>query len=539
MSLLTSLRIVASAYGQKYGVNVIPSDTAYTDGNNIYTVIDEANPQATWGFLTHEASHVRYTNFSCLCDARERLNQETNLVTNGITFRHLKSLINAFEDNRIEYSFYSEYCGAFKTFNDMNALLIQKNLWVHKNSVDVAKEIFSFSAYYASGVQQGLNYPSCKELSASVDSVLSMLIDDKNYQDIKSIVLASVKAKSTEEIIDLAFKVLVILVSLIKQDSQSPGSKPESKEQSEQEDKSKSEDKPEQEGKSPDIALDLILDIADKGDLISSVLNASNTKSATNKADARSIAVEPALSNAAIDRYDKGVSKAGKLLSRINNLLESRSRTRKRLSNRGRNISKRKLPHVKAGKTNIFQTKKDGIKSETALYVTVDISGSMDRKIAGKPKIDVAMESLSALTFAVSRNKGSAIKITGFNAGVTHIKSFNESLMKAKEKINSIHPQGGTAFIPTLQNGVVSLAPMTKYKRKVVVVITDGDCNQPCKDYVDEIRHAGIEVYCIGIDLSSSANENVSRIFSDSGYVNINKPDELQDEIMNIAHICL
>jgi hypothetical protein len=75
MSLLTSLRIVASAYGQKYGVNVIPSDTAYTDGNNIYTVIDEANPQATWGFLTHEASHVRYTNFSCLCDARERLNQ--------------------------------------------------------------------------------------------------------------------------------------------------------------------------------------------------------------------------------------------------------------------------------------------------------------------------------------------------------------------------------------------------------------------------------------------------------------------------------
>jgi len=66
--LKNALPIVAAAYGEKFGVKVlIQGQDAFTDGERI--VIPTANPddphyqQIAWGYLAHEAAHIRHTNF--------------------------------------------------------------------------------------------------------------------------------------------------------------------------------------------------------------------------------------------------------------------------------------------------------------------------------------------------------------------------------------------------------------------------------------------------------------------------------------------
>ncbi|MBK5964145.1 hypothetical protein CCR95_08620, partial [Thiocystis minor] len=66
-TLHRAMPIVAAALGRKFGVNVIvggmnASRTASTDGQTIWLPDlppDSALREVAWGFLAHEASHVR------------------------------------------------------------------------------------------------------------------------------------------------------------------------------------------------------------------------------------------------------------------------------------------------------------------------------------------------------------------------------------------------------------------------------------------------------------------------------------------------
>lgn len=106
--LSASLPIVAAAYGRKLDVSVmIGSDpgAAYTDGNtivvpNVSTV--DFPESVIWGFLAHEAAHVRYTDFN----------------VRRIPGLHA-SLTNILEDARIERQLVVEYPGVS---NDLDAI---------------------------------------------------------------------------------------------------------------------------------------------------------------------------------------------------------------------------------------------------------------------------------------------------------------------------------------------------------------------------------------------------------------------------------
>lgn len=75
--LKNALPIVAAAYGEKFGVKVlIQGQDAFTDGERI--VIPTANPddphyqQIAWGYLAHEAAHIRHTNFDMVKKASSK-----------------------------------------------------------------------------------------------------------------------------------------------------------------------------------------------------------------------------------------------------------------------------------------------------------------------------------------------------------------------------------------------------------------------------------------------------------------------------------
>lgn len=101
-----ALPIVAAAYGRKFGVKVkIGQDMAYTDGKSIVVpniTEDWPHKDALWGYLAHEAAHVRFTDFS---------------VDMGMGT--LKHLLNIVEDARIEREMIAIYPGTARSLNEV------------------------------------------------------------------------------------------------------------------------------------------------------------------------------------------------------------------------------------------------------------------------------------------------------------------------------------------------------------------------------------------------------------------------------------
>ncbi|WP_166256051.1 cobaltochelatase CobT-related protein [Marinobacter salicampi] len=106
-----SIPIVATAYARKFGIKIgIGGGEAFTDGDHIQLPsIPEDYPykDALWGFLAHEASHVRYTDFG---------------VEAPNDYHH--SLMNSLEDGRIELKFIREYPGAKETLDEALRLFV-------------------------------------------------------------------------------------------------------------------------------------------------------------------------------------------------------------------------------------------------------------------------------------------------------------------------------------------------------------------------------------------------------------------------------
>jgi len=99
LKLKRALPIVASAYGEQFGVRVSVGGTgAFTDGSriNIPWIEDAAMQALVWGYLAHESAHVRDTDFEVF-----------NSLHNPVR-RHL---VNTLEDPRIEKSIMGEFPG--------------------------------------------------------------------------------------------------------------------------------------------------------------------------------------------------------------------------------------------------------------------------------------------------------------------------------------------------------------------------------------------------------------------------------------------
>jgi nitric oxide reductase activation protein len=89
--------------------------------------------------------------------------------------------------------------------------------------------------------------------------------------------------------------------------------------------------------------------------------------------------------------------------------------------------------------------------------------------------------------------------------------------------------------------GLVKLASQAQQTRKIIILITDGVPSDDAKArvLVENIKASGIEVYCIGIDLKRDAPMVVKNIFGVSCFIEINTAEQLQHEILQLAHACM
>ena len=104
--LRDALPIVAAALGRKFGVEVgVGGNDACTDGKRIQipnVPDDPASRDLAWGYLAHEAGHVRYTDFTVY----EQAANEGPLQA---------MLQNRIEDVRIELALGRPYPGTWTT----------------------------------------------------------------------------------------------------------------------------------------------------------------------------------------------------------------------------------------------------------------------------------------------------------------------------------------------------------------------------------------------------------------------------------------
>lgn len=117
-TLNNAFPIVAAALGNKFGVKVrVGGQDAYTDGKSItlpaYNLEDPSYKNIAWGFLAHEAGHLRFSDFI--------------EIRNSATSPIRKTIINILEDIRIEKSMIDIYPGTKLTIEKMDEYLCRNN----------------------------------------------------------------------------------------------------------------------------------------------------------------------------------------------------------------------------------------------------------------------------------------------------------------------------------------------------------------------------------------------------------------------------
>jgi cobalamin biosynthesis protein CobT len=115
-TLHQAMPIVAAALGRKFGVQVaVGGDGAHTDGKTIQVPALPPDSQlipVAWGYLAHEAAHVRYTDFDTYASG----------AADGDPLQ--RSLQNILEDVRIERALAGPYPGTRETLQAVCAHLL-------------------------------------------------------------------------------------------------------------------------------------------------------------------------------------------------------------------------------------------------------------------------------------------------------------------------------------------------------------------------------------------------------------------------------
>ena len=210
--------------------------------------------------------------------------------------------------------------------------------------------------------------------------------------------------------------------------------------------------------------------------------------------------VESTVKNPALAReiYENSKKAANGLKRQLAGLVAQAARTKTMMRQTGRKVHSGKLTRLITGNTRVFKRTVEHESTASAVHILVDMSGSM----SGMEK--VAGEAATSLFLALSALPHTNPALTSFPG----VRSSSVALLKHGEELNSLTAQklaefdayGGTPLYKALQDVVLALAA-TKEKRKVVIVITDGepDHMEDTRSLIKRMQLSGIDVYGIGI----------------------------------------
>lgn len=541
--LKNALPIVAAAYGEKFGVKVlIQGQDAFTDGERI--VIPTANPddphyqQIAWGYLAHEAAHIRHTNF--------------DMVQKASSKPIRKALLNIIEDVRIENELAKDYPGTRRSISQVIEYMVDTQQMCVPEQLEPASNLqawllFRLRCHF-------LGQKALTPLYQAVDERVRQLFPAAAMSRLSAMLTAVPSLGSTGEVL----KLVDAIVAMLEEESRPPQDESDADSgnnigQAASNDSNNSSDSQTPEADSSamgDAAETGDSDNSDQADNLRQALEASAAQfepdTFTQVAEVLSEQAEghqgvtplslPQAEQAMLG--DEAIltlsaSESAQIRARLRGMVQSSQDNRNHAKRQGLRVATHRLAASQAGESRLFIQRQHRIAPNAAVHLLVDISGSMGKPIGegNRKYFHVANEAALALAMALEGIPG-VVPAVSYFPGIhqeVSIALLPKQSVRHRAACFDQKPRGCTPMAQAMWFAANSLLAQ-KPKRKLMIVLTDGDPDDwaATHDIVDRCRRSGFELLGIGIQTRS-----VEKFFPQS--IVINDVKDLKRELFEVT----
>ncbi|MEM7280680.1 MAG: VWA domain-containing protein [Pseudomonadota bacterium] len=541
--LKNALPIVAAAYGEKFGVKVlIQGQDAFTDGERI--VIPTANPddphyqQIAWGYLAHEAAHIRHTNF--------------DMVQKASSKPIRKALLNIIEDVRIENELAKDYPGTRRSISQVIEYMVDTQQMCVPEQPEPASNLqawllFRLRCHF-------LGQKAMTPLYQAVDERVRQLFPAAAMSRLSAMLTAVPSLASTGEVL----KLVDAIVAMLKEESRPPQDESDADSGNDIEQDASNDSNNSSDSQTPEAASSAMGDAAETGDSDNSD-QADNLRQALEASAAQfepdtfaqvaEVLSEQAEGHQGVTPLslpqaeqamlgDEAIltlsaSESAQIRARLRGMVQSSQDNRNHAKRQGLRVATHRLAASQAGESRLFIQRQPRIAPNAAVHLLVDISGSMGKPIGegNRKYFHVANEAALALAMALE-------DIPGVVPAVSYFPGIHQEVSIALLPKQSVRhraacfdqkPRGCTPMAQAMWFAANSLLAQ-KQKRKLMIVLTDGDPDDwaATHDIVDRCRRSGFELLGIGIQTRS-----VEKFFPQS--IVINDVKDLKRELFEVT----
>nr|UVX23141.1 hypothetical protein [Proteus terrae subsp. cibarius] len=541
--LKTALPIVAAAYGEKFGVKVlIQGQDAFTDGERI--VIPTANPddphyqQIAWGYLAHEAAHIRHTNF--------------DMVQKASSKPIRKALLNIIEDVRIENELAKDYPGTRRSISQVIEYMVDTQQMCVPEQLEPASNLqawllFRLRCHF-------LGQKALTPLYQAVDERVRQLFPAAAMSRLSAMLTAVPSLASTGEVL----KLVDAIVAMLEEESRPPQDESDADSgnhigQDASNDSNNSSDSqiPETDSSAiGDAAETGDSDNADQADNLRQALEASAAQFEPDTfAQVAEVLSEQAEGHQGVTPLslpqaeqamlgDEAIltlsaSESAQIRARLRGMVQSSQDNRNHAKRHGLRVASHRLAASQAGESRLFIQRQPRIAPNAAVHLLVDISGSMGKPIGegNRKYFHIANEAALALAMALEGIPG-VVPAVSYFPGIhqeVSIALLPKQSVRHRAACFDQKPRGCTPMAQAMWFAANSLLAQ-KQKRKLMIVLTDGDPDDwaATHDIVDRCRRSGFELLGIGIQTRS-----VEKFFPQS--IVINDVKDLKRELFEVT----
>ncbi|REG85604.1 VWA domain-containing protein [Marinomonas pollencensis] len=541
--LKNALPIVAAAYGEKFGVKVlIQGQDAFTDGERI--VIPTANPddphyqQIAWGYLAHEAAHIRHTNF--------------DMVQKASSKPIRKALLNIIEDVRIENELAKDYPGTRRSISQVIEYMVDTQQMCVPEQLEPASNLQAWLLFRL----------RCHFLGQKALTPLYQTVDERGRQLFPAAAMSRLSAMltavpslaSTGEVL----KLVDAIVAMLEEESRPPQDESDAdcgndigQDASNDSNNSCGSQTPETDSSATgDFAETGDSDNSDQADNLRQALEASAAQFEPDTfAQVAEVLSEQAEGHQGVTPLslpqaeqamlgDEAIltlsaSESAQIRARLRGMVQSSQDNRNHAKRNGLRVATHRLAASQAGESRLFIQRQPRIAPNAAVHLLVDISGSMGKPIGegNRKYFHVANEAALALAMALEGIPG-VVPAVSYFPGIhqeVSIALLPKQSVRHRAACFDQKPRGCTPMAQAMWFAANSLLAQ-KQKRKLMIVLTDGDPDDwaATHDIVDRCRRSGFELLGIGIQTRS-----VERFFPQS--IVINDVKDLKCELFEVT----
>ena len=541
--LKNALPIVAAAYGEKFGVKVlIQGQDAFTDGERI--VIPTANPddphyqQIAWGYLAHEAAHIRHTNF--------------DMVQKASSKPIRKALLNIIEDVRIENELAKDYPGTRRSISQVIEYMVDTQQMCVPEQLEPASNLqawllFRLRCHF-------LGQKALTPLYQAVDERVRQLFPAAAMSRLSAMLTAVPSLASTGEVL----KLVDAIVAMLEDESRPPQDESDADSGNDIGQDASNDSNSSSDSQTPETGSSATGDAAETGDSDNSA-QADNLRQALEASAAQfepdtfaqvaEVLSEQAEGHQGVTPLslpqaeqamlgDEAIltlsaSESAQIRARLRGMVQSSQDNRNHAKRHGLRVATHRLAASQAGESRLFIQRQPRIAPNAAVHLLVDISGSMGKPIGegNRKYFHVANEAALALAMALEGIPG-VVPAVSYFPGIhqeVSIALLPKQSVRHRAACFDQKPRGCTPMAQAMWFAANSLLAQ-KQKRKLMIVLTDGDPDDwaATHDIVDRCRRSGFELLGIGIQTRS-----VEKFFPQS--IVINDVKDLKRELFEVT----